>query len=457
VSNIVAISASGSHVTALRNDGTVISWGFEYIGNAGINVPSDVTNVIAISSGSDHDFALLGNRAPAFTVQPWNRTIFNTATSVWFSAKCAGVQPVHYQWQFNGTNILGATNDLLTVNAVVTNSPPFGRPAPLPLQSGVYQLIASNAYGVVASKYAQLTVVIPLGVALNTTNINWTTTGNSPWYGETNITHDGVAAAQSGDIGPEQQSILQTTLTTNVAGILTFWWQVSSEPYLDTLAFSLNGTTLASISGAVNWQQVSFPIPAGTNILAWTYSQQSIYGSGLDAGWVDQVGFTAAPLILHQPGNVTVNQGATVNLTVTATGTPPLVFEWQQNGNPVGGNTPVLVMNNVARAQDGTYSVTVTNAGGATVSTNFFVQVNVPQQLSAPVLLPDGALQFTSTDVGGGTLTPAELPNFEAQASTDLVNWVTLPNALSLTNGMLLLQDNTITNYPARFYRIIEQ
>jgi hypothetical protein len=134
-----------------------------------------------------------------------------------------------------------------------------------------------------------------------------------------------------------------------------------------------------------------------------------------------------------------------------------LGYEWQQNGNPVGGNTPVLVMNNVARAQDGTYFVTVTNAGGVAISTNFVVQVNVPQHLGTPVLLPDGSLQFTSTDVGGGTLTPAELPNFEAQASTDLVNWVTLPNALSLTNGMLLLQDDTTTNYPARFYRIIEQ
>lgn len=61
-------------------------------------------------------------------------------------------------------------------------------------------------------------------------------------------------------------------------------------------------------------------------------------------------------------------------------------------------------------------------------------------------------------DVGGNTvtLTAADLANFEAQVSTNLVNWVTLPNALSLANGMLQLQDIGSTNSRARFYRILE-
>jgi len=37
------------------------------------------------------------------------------------------------------------------------------------------------------------------------------------------------------------------------------------------------------------------------------------------------------------------------------------------------------------------------------------------------------------------------------------VNWATLPNALSLTNGMLLLQDTNSSNFTTRYYRIIEQ
>jgi alpha-tubulin suppressor-like RCC1 family protein len=453
MSNVVAISASGSHALALRNDGTVVSWGNEYLALASNNVPSDLTNVIAIASGTDHDFALLGNRAPAFTVQPWSRSIFNSASSVWFCGKCAGAQPITYQWQFNGTNLPAATNDTLTVNAAI--DPRTQRL--LPLSSGVYQLVASNAYGVTSSKYALLTVLIPLNAALNNSNVNWTTTGSGLWYGETNYTHDGVSAAQSGDIGVDQQSVLQATLVTNVSGNLTFWWEVSSEPYFDTLAFSVNGATVTNISGSVNWQQVSVPVTAGTNLLAWTYSKQSIYSAGLDAGWLDQVAFFAAPKILNQPSSVRANYGATVALSVFANGTTMLGYQWQQNGARVGGNSPTLTMNNVSRAQDGTYSVTVTNAGGAAVSSNVVVTVNVPQVLGAPVLLSNGSLQFTSADEGGGLLTASELSNFQAQVSTNLVNWVTLPNALSLTNGMLLLQDSAPTNVPARFYRIVEQ
>ena len=113
-------------------------------------------------------------------------------------------------------------------------------------------------------------------------------------------------------------------------------------------------------------------------------------------------------------------------------------------------------MNNVARAQNGIYCVTVTNAGGAVVSSNAVVKVLVPQLLGTPTLLPNGTLIFTSTDANGGLLSPSDLANFQAQASTDLVNWVTLTNALSLTNGMLQLQDFGQSNYTARYYRLVE-
>ena len=114
-------------------------------------------------------------------------------------------------------------------------------------------------------------------------------------------------------------------------------------------------------------------------------------------------------------------------------------------------------MSNVGRAQNGTYFVTVTNSYGSAVSSNAVLKVLVPQLLGSPMILPDGSFQLTSADANGGLLSPSDLPNFAAQASTDLVNWVTLPNALSLTNGMLLLQDSGSSNYTTRYYRIIEQ
>jgi hypothetical protein len=67
-----------------------------------------------------------------------------------------------------------------------------------------------------------------------------------------------------------------------------------------------------------------------------------------------------------------------------------------------------------------------------------------------------GKFSYYVHDANGELLTSANLPNFEAQARTDLVNWTTLPNALSLTNGMLLWQDPFPANLSMRFYRILE-
>lgn len=129
-----------------------------------------------------------------------------------------------------------------------------------------------------------------LAAALNTTNLTWTTSGNANWFGETNVSHDGVSAARSGAITGSQTSTLQTTITG--PGSLTFWWQ-TSEPtgYLD-LEFDLDGGYVDDIDGTTAWtQEPSVYIPSGTHTLTWT-----AYGDGPantnDAGWVDQVQFT---------------------------------------------------------------------------------------------------------------------------------------------------------------------
>jgi alpha-tubulin suppressor-like RCC1 family protein len=444
--NIVAISAAGYHSTVLHNDGTVSASGayFPYQANSA-TAPPDLANVIAIAGSGEHDLALFGTRAPVFTVQPWDRSIpANVVTNITIA--------VHYQWQLDGTNIANATHDTLSLGG--KNS--AGGPINIPI--GDYQLIASNAYGVAASKYMKISVFIPLGVALDATNLGWTTSGDTLWYGETNITHDGVAAAQSGDIGPFQQTILQTTVGTNYPGSYNFWWKVSSEQDFDFLEFRINGIVQTSISGEVGWQQVSIPVAAGTNVLLWRYYKEDTLDVGEDAGWVGDFSFIPGPPVINvqpQPAVQTVNWGTNVIFTVSAVGAPPLRYIWRQNGNPVGGNSPSLVLYNVGRAQSGTYSVIVTNVGGSTLSSSAVLNVLVPQLLSSPQILPNGGFQFTSTDINGGLLTPADLANFGAQASTDLVNWVTLPGALSLTNGMLLLQDNE-TNFGTRYYRIVE-
>lgn len=163
------------------------------------------------------------------------------------------------------------------------------------------------------------------------------------------------------------------------------------------------------------------------------------------------------PVILSQPASRAVNYGATAQFSVTVLGWPAPSYIWWWNGtNALGGNDSTLTLPNVARAQDGAYSVSVTNASGAVLSSNAMLTVLVPQVLGAPGRQPDGSWQLSSSDLGGGALPASAITNFTVQTSTNLVNWAVLPNALSWTNGKLRLQDPG-TNGPLRFYRIIEQ
>jgi hypothetical protein len=111
---------------------------------------------------------------------------------------------------------------------------------------------------------------------------------------------------------------------------------------------------------------------------------------------------------------------------------------------------------NLTRSNSGIYSVIITNIAGNITSSNAVLTVRVPQVLSAPVLHPDGTITFNSSDTDGSALSSSDLAHLQVQVSSNLVDWVILPGALTLQDGMLQLQDSNATNAPTRYYRIIE-
>jgi hypothetical protein len=54
--DLVSVSAGAFHSLGLKKDGTVIAWGFDYLGE--ITVPTNLTNVIAVSAGDGFSLAL---------------------------------------------------------------------------------------------------------------------------------------------------------------------------------------------------------------------------------------------------------------------------------------------------------------------------------------------------------------------------------------------------------------
>ena len=86
--------------------------------------------------------------APVITTQPTNETVL-VGQSASFSVTVGGTPPFSYQWSFNTTNIVGATNATLTLaSAQFTNA-------------GNYSVSVSNMVNSILSSNAVLTVNPP--------------------------------------------------------------------------------------------------------------------------------------------------------------------------------------------------------------------------------------------------------------------------------------------------------
>ena len=441
LSNVVDIAAGYDHSLALRSDGTVVTWGATSYGRN--LVPAGLTNVIGIACGLFHSLAVLGDGSPVIKRPPMDCSAYVGAAAS-FSLQALGAQTLRYQWQFNGTDIPGATDASLTLtNVEATNA-------------GSYRVVVTNMYCSVTSSVAALTVLVPLGDALDAPGLVWSTSGNAAWASESGITHDGVDAAQSGFITDNQSSSVQTTV--NGPGTVSFWWKVSSEEWFDYLTFYIDGVQEAVIAGEVDWQQRTFPAGAGSHTLRWTYAKDVSVSAGADAAWLDQVSYIVnPPVITQQPVSQHGTMGATTVLGVAASGAPPLSSQWLKDGTNVNGATDTsFVITDATRRDSGLYQAVVTNPGGSTPSSNATLIVRSPQKLGSPLPGPGGAWALTAGDADGRPLLPSDLANFQVQATTNFVDWVALLNSLTVTNGMLLLVDPDSTNYPYRFYRMIE-
>ncbi|MDB6121354.1 MAG: hypothetical protein JWQ71_347 [Pedosphaera sp.] len=449
LSNVVAIAEGKLLWIALKKDGTVVTWG-----NPKLSFPEGLKNVFAITGGgAEIGFyaVLVGSGKPTMTLQPFSQTV-NRGTNVQFTAFAVGRQPMNYQWQHDGVEILGATNSSLTL----TNTQ--GK------DTGGYRLIVSNALGMTNSTTAFLNIPFTntLAGALNATNFQWTTSAsltNALWFPQIRFTHDGDSAAQSGGITNGQQSTLQTVVTG--PGTMTFWWKVSSEEGFDFLNLTMDKgeTTSMSISGEVDWEQRSFTIPVGSHSLIWKYSKDASVSDGLDAGWLDQVVFIPDPVtIVQQPVSQTVMMGTTVTFNVQATGTVALTYQWLKNGiNLLGATKTSLTLSSVTQDSAGVYAVRVSNGALNVLSSNAVLNVVTPQVLAKPSVQSDGSYTLTSRSADGSVMGADNLSGFELQASSDLLAWTTLTNTPVLTNGTLRFIEPGSTNYTRRFYRVIQK
>jgi hypothetical protein len=85
---------------------------------------------------------------PVVILQPPKNVNVRPGSNAVFVVNAGGISPIHYQWRFNGGDILGATNTTLAV----TN-------CQLP-DGGIYDVVVSNSFGPEASAPATLGILV---------------------------------------------------------------------------------------------------------------------------------------------------------------------------------------------------------------------------------------------------------------------------------------------------------
>jgi len=87
----------------------------------------------------------------------------------------------------------------------------------------------------------------------------------------------------------------------------------------------------------------------------------------------------AAPTITTQPADVAAALGSNATFSVTASGSPPLYYQWYKNGIAVpGANLDYITLTGLTSNDAGKYAVSITNLYGSIISSNATLTVVIP-------------------------------------------------------------------------------
>ena len=378
LTNVVAIAGGGYHSLALKANGSVVAWGQNIYGQT--NVPANLTNVVAIAGGMFHNVALVGE-GPPFIKTLVDRTVVVDGKTQ-FGIVATGSRPLMYQWRFNGANIQDATNAVLTLNDAQAS------------QEGLYSLVVSNSFGVVASREARLSVV-PVFIAAQ----------------------------------PQDFSIL-------AGGTANF--TVADQPGLPVFYqwFEDGEAILGATDAVLSLTNVQ---PSQAGLYSVVVSNSFGVVTSREARLSIEVLSIAA-----QPQDFSALPGGMAGFTVALQSAVPVFYQWLREGEVIPGATnAVYELGPLSFSEAGGYSVLVSNLFGSlisrtarlTVSTvvawgrNDYGQTMIPPGLSNVVAMAGGshslALQADGKVVAWGygaygqTNVPLDLTNAIAIAAGD--------------------------------------
>ncbi|HVV02047.1 MAG TPA: GH25 family lysozyme [Verrucomicrobiae bacterium] len=376
------------------------------------------------------NFVIGGTNAPAINTQPASLNLVLGGSGT-MNVGATGLAPLHFQWQFNGTNIPGATSAAYHIGNAQFAS------------AGAYQVIVSNSYALVPSSMAYVSITGPLTNDPDATVV--APGGVLDWWPADGNTKD-----------------IAGTLTSSPVG--TFGY----APGKTGLAFNFDGSTAyLTTSGA------SLPVP-------WTACMwvKRASGAGTAAGLLED-GTYALKLeqykATHKVGLTILGVGDyvfTPNYTAPVGTWVHLAFVGTSAGTSlyVNGafqasltNSIPLPRKYIGAAYISSSAKTVDFLSGSLDEVLIYNRALSPSEIAsvysaggaglvrAPVLVNS---DFTGNGQFSLSLKGQSGKTLSVYSSTDLLNWTRL-TTFSNPNGAIVYTDSRATN-SAQFYRITQ-
>ena len=390
---------------ATRN-GIVIAYSYVATGS------TQIIHTYPVTPGNTLHFYGLSNREttsnarpPVITVQPHSLTVAQ-GLDVVFKVEATGQPAPTYQWYFNGASLgeMG-TNATLTLPAVT------------PDYMGDYQVIVVNDSASVPSDAAKLKVGLPMDNPSFEVDAFPTypgyISGNFPITGWTSTApRNGINPAGSSPFAdngtiPQGKQVAfmqdESSLSTLVNGL-----NPGDDYYVEYYENARNccggtGGMIVTVDDGVNPPTTIIPLHAVTAVLtanpyrhmvslAFPASAGSMYltfiktnmAAGDSTVLIDNVSVlqlppNTPPTIFNQPQPQFAALNGTAIFNLMATGSEPLAYQWQKNGQDISGATNLgLMLTLLTLNDDADYAVVITNTAGSVTSTVAHLTVITP-------------------------------------------------------------------------------
>jgi hypothetical protein len=345
-------------------------------------------SVVVASDATDSALSIslsgTGTATVSISAQPASQsvTVGQTAT---FSVTATGSGTLSYQWKKNAATISGANSSTYTTPATILSD-----------NGAVFAVVVTDSTSSVTSTAGTLTVT-PAPVPPSIT---------------TQPASQAVTAGQTATF-----SVIATGTAT-----LTYQW-------------SKNGTVIGGATAA------SYTTPATTasdNGAQFTVTITNSVGNVTSNAATLTV--NVPPTITTQPLSQTVIAGQTATLSVAATSTGTITYQWKKNGTAIGGATLASYTTPAAAASDNgaQFTVTVTANTINVTSNTATLTVNVPpsittQPVSKTVTVGQTAA-FSVVATGTAILTYQWSKNGTAIGGATLASYTT-PATIASDNG----------------------